>query len=112
MPHRSIVSTFAVLALAGTHSSVPSGERRAGQRAAGLRHQQRDGVRWRSSRPTTDRRALRRRRYPTTFNASGSADADGRVVRYRWDFADGTVLRDGGAAPRTSTAPRATTQCG
>ncbi|MCW6011084.1 beta-propeller fold lactonase family protein [Micromonospora sp. CPCC 205371] len=38
--------------------------------------------------------------YPTTFNASGSTDADGRVVRYDWSFGDGTVLRDGGPAPR------------
>jgi 6-phosphogluconolactonase len=38
--------------------------------------------------------------YPTTFDASGSTDADGRVVRYDWDFGDGTVLRDGGPAPR------------
>lgn len=38
--------------------------------------------------------------YRTAFDASGSADADGRVVRYGWEFGDGTVLRDGGPAPR------------
>lgn len=36
---------------------------------------------------------------PTVFNASASADGDGRVARYDWDFGDGTVLRDGGPSP-------------
>lgn len=29
---------------------------------------------------------------PVLFDATGSTDADGRIVRYRWTFADGTAL--------------------
>jgi DNA-binding beta-propeller fold protein YncE len=36
----------------------------------------------------------------TRFDASGAADPDGRIVRYDWDFGDGTVLRDGGPTPQ------------
>lgn len=36
---------------------------------------------------------------PTTFDATASADPDGRIARYDWDFGDGTVLRDGGPTP-------------
>ncbi|MBB5790770.1 beta-propeller fold lactonase family protein [Jiangella mangrovi] len=35
----------------------------------------------------------------TRFDATGSADPDGRVVRYDWDFGDGTRLLDGGPMP-------------
>ncbi|WP_165975746.1 beta-propeller fold lactonase family protein [Actinomadura rubrisoli] len=33
------------------------------------------------------------------FDASASADLDGKVVRYGWDFGDGTVRPDGGPTP-------------
>jgi DNA-binding beta-propeller fold protein YncE len=36
----------------------------------------------------------------TGFDASGAADPDGSIVRYDWDFGDGTVLRDGGPSPQ------------
>jgi DNA-binding beta-propeller fold protein YncE len=36
---------------------------------------------------------------PTRFDASVAVDPDGSIVRYDWDFGDGTVLRDGGPAP-------------
>jgi PKD repeat protein len=29
------------------------------------------------------------------FNATGSRDRDGSIVRYRWDFGDGTVAQEG-----------------
>ncbi|MFG2007419.1 beta-propeller fold lactonase family protein [Spirillospora sp. NPDC048911] len=34
------------------------------------------------------------------FDARASADPDGRVARYDWDFGDGTTLADGGPAPQ------------
>lgn len=36
---------------------------------------------------------------PTQFDATPSADRDGRIARYDWIFGDGTVLRDGGPRP-------------
>jgi DNA-binding beta-propeller fold protein YncE len=36
----------------------------------------------------------------TQFDASGAADPDGTIVRYDWDFGDGTRLPDGGPSPR------------
>jgi DNA-binding beta-propeller fold protein YncE len=35
----------------------------------------------------------------TVFDASSAVDPDGSIVRYDWDFGDGTVLRDGGPTP-------------
>src|SRR6266511_1385247 len=35
----------------------------------------------------------------TSFNGSGSSDADGTVARYDWDFGDGATLSNGGATP-------------
>jgi DNA-binding beta-propeller fold protein YncE len=36
---------------------------------------------------------------PTAFNASAAADPDGSIVRYDWDFGDGTLLPNGGPTP-------------
>jgi DNA-binding beta-propeller fold protein YncE len=36
---------------------------------------------------------------PTAFDASSAADPDGSIVRYDWDFGDGTLLPNGGPAP-------------
>jgi DNA-binding beta-propeller fold protein YncE len=36
----------------------------------------------------------------TQFDASGAADPDGTIVRYDWDFGDGTLLADGGPSPQ------------
>jgi DNA-binding beta-propeller fold protein YncE len=36
---------------------------------------------------------------PTLFDASAAGDSDGRIVRYDWDFGDGTLLPDGGPTP-------------
>jgi DNA-binding beta-propeller fold protein YncE len=42
----------------------------------------------------------------TRFDASSARDPDGTIVRYDWDFGDGTVLPDGGPAPEhVYTAP-------
>jgi 6-phosphogluconolactonase (cycloisomerase 2 family) len=42
----------------------------------------------------------------TVFDASGAADSDGTIVRYDWDFGDGTLLPDGGPSPEhVYTAP-------
>lgn len=37
---------------------------------------------------------------PTQFDASEAADPDGTIVRYDWDFGDGTLLPDGGPTPQ------------
>lgn len=37
-----------------------------------------------------------------SFDASASFDPDGTIVRYDWDFGDGTVLNNGGAMPSHS----------
>jgi 6-phosphogluconolactonase (cycloisomerase 2 family) len=43
---------------------------------------------------------------PARFDATASDDPDGRVVRYDWDFGDGTVLPNGGPTPtHTYTRP-------
>ena len=34
---------------------------------------------------------------PVTFDGTASSDPDGEIVRYDWDFGDGTVLEDGPA---------------
>jgi DNA-binding beta-propeller fold protein YncE len=36
----------------------------------------------------------------TRFDASDAADPDGTIVRYDWDFGDGTLLPDGGPSPQ------------
>ncbi|MBD0282833.1 MAG: PKD domain-containing protein [Thermoleophilaceae bacterium] len=36
---------------------------------------------------------------PVQFDATGAMDPDGSIVRYDWDFGDGTVLPDGGPTP-------------
>jgi hypothetical protein len=42
---------------------------------------------------------------PVTFDASGSRDADGAIVRYEWDLdGDGTYERDTGTSPVTQRA--------
>jgi 6-phosphogluconolactonase (cycloisomerase 2 family) len=43
---------------------------------------------------------------PARFDATASADPDGRVARYDWEFGDGTVLANGGPTPtHTYTRP-------
>ncbi|MEN8167639.1 MAG: PKD domain-containing protein [Pseudomonadota bacterium] len=37
-----------------------------------------------------------------TFDATGSSDPDGTIVRYDWEFGDGSFLLDGGATPSHS----------
>ena len=36
---------------------------------------------------------------PVSFDATGAVDPDGTIVRYDWDFGDGTILLDGGPTP-------------
>ena len=36
---------------------------------------------------------------PTRFDGSAAVDPDGSIVRYDWNFGDGTVLLDGGRTP-------------
>jgi DNA-binding beta-propeller fold protein YncE len=36
---------------------------------------------------------------PTRFDASSAVDPDGSIVRYDWNFGDGTTLPDGGPTP-------------
>jgi DNA-binding beta-propeller fold protein YncE len=43
---------------------------------------------------------------PTQFDASAAVDPDGSIVRYDWNFGDGTVLMNGGPTPtHTYTSP-------
>ena len=43
---------------------------------------------------------------PTQFDARGATDSDGSIVRYDWDFGDGTLLPNGGPTPQhTYTRP-------
>ena len=37
---------------------------------------------------------------PTQFDARGATDSDGSIVRYDWDFGDGTLLPNGGPTPQ------------
>ncbi len=37
---------------------------------------------------------------PTRFDARGAADPDGSIVRYDWNFGDGTLLPNGGPTPQ------------
>ena len=41
---------------------------------------------------------------PISFDASGSSDSDGSVVRYDWDFGDGSTLPNGGPTPQHTYA--------
>jgi PKD repeat protein len=40
----------------------------------------------------------------SSFDASSSSDADGQVVRFDWNFGDGTSLQNGGATPQHTYA--------
>ena len=43
---------------------------------------------------------------PTQFDARSASDSDGTIVRYDWDFGDGTLLANGGPTPQhTYTRP-------
>ena len=42
---------------------------------------------------------------PIAFDASGSSDPDGTIVKYSWEFGDGTPLATGATVTHTFTAP-------
>jgi PKD repeat protein len=45
------------------------------------------------------------------FNAAGSRDRDGSIVRYRWDFGDGTAAQEGGSPIVTHVFPDTPSFC-
>ena len=52
--------------------------------------------------PTAEFAGMPRANAPLTvdFDASASNDADGKVIKYDWDFGDGTTIAGGSAKPR------------